>query len=223
MLEMSGVGIAPDRAGHGPCSSTDINIWRKTMKKIHLAAVCAALLAAFSVNAVSAAELARKDKQFIEKAAESGYLEIEASRMAATKASHADIKSFAQMMVTDHTAVDTELKSLASSKSVAVPTQPTRSVKSKLDSLAKRTDGADFDKKYADEIAVDAHKDAVKLFESTAKDAKDPDIKAFAAKTLPSLKAHLEKGEAIKTALKDAGKAPARSSSTMPMGAPATR
>lgn len=193
------------------------------MKKIHLAAVCAALLAAFSVNAVSAAELARKDKQFIEKAAESGYLEIEASRMAATKASHADIKSFASMMVTDHTAVDTELKSLASSKSVTIPAQPTRGVKSKLDSLAKRTDGADFDKKYADDIAVDAHKDAVKLFESTAKDAKDPDIKAFAAKTLPSLKAHLEKGQAIKTALKDAGKTPARSSSTMPMGAPATR
>jgi putative membrane protein len=192
------------------------------MKKIHLAAVCAALLAAFSVNSVSAADLARKDKQFIEKAAESGYLEIEASRLAETRASHADVKSFAQMMVTDHTAVDTELKSLASSKSVTVPTQPTRSVKSKLDGLGKRT-GADFDKAYADNIGVDAHKDAVKLFENTAKDAKDPDIKAFAAKTLPSLKAHLEKGQALKTALKDSGKASARTSSTMPMGAPATR
>ena len=192
------------------------------MKKIHLAAVCAALIAAFSANSVSAADLARKDKQFIEKAAESGYLEIEASRLAEQKGSHADVKSFAQMMVTDHTAVDTELKSLASSKAVTVPAQPTRSIKSKLDGLGK-LNGNDFDKRYADNIAVDAHKDAVKLFESTAKDAKDPDIKAFAAKTLPSLKAHLEKGEAIKTALKDAGKAPARSSSTMPMGAPATR
>lgn len=192
------------------------------MKKIHLAAVCAALIAAFGANAASAADLARKDKQFIEKAAESGYLEIEASRLAEQKATHADVKSFAQMMVTDHTAVDTELKSLASSKAVTVPTQPTRSVKSKLDGLGK-LNGNDFDKRYADNIAVDAHKDAVKLFESTAKDAKDPDIKAFAAKTLPSLKAHLEKGNALKTALKDSGKSPMRSSTTAPMTAPAAR
>ncbi|RYH29224.1 MAG: DUF4142 domain-containing protein, partial [Alcaligenaceae bacterium] len=46
--------------------------------------------------------------------------------------------------------------------------------------------------------------DAVDLYEDAAEDAKDADIKAFAAKTLPTLKAQLEKGKALEKAVDDA-------------------
>lgn len=163
----------------------------------------ATLTLAIASIGVAHAELASGDKKFLEKAAESGQLEIATSQLAAQRATHADVKAFAQTMVTDHTKVDTELKALAASKQFTLPMEQPRKVKSELDDLGKKQ-GLDFDKEYADEIAVDAHKDAVALFKDAADDAKDPDIKAWAAKTLPALQAHYDHGKALKEKLKDA-------------------
>ena len=41
-------------------------------------------------------------------------------------------------------------------------------------------------------MQVSAHKDAVSLFERYSKDGDNPDLKAFASKTLPALKEHLQ-------------------------------
>ena len=60
--------------------------------------------------------------------------------------------------------------------------------------------GAKFDQHYAADIGVDAHQDTVALFEKAARDATDPDVKAFAAKTLPTLKQHLEMARSMKSA-----------------------
>ncbi|OVZ59151.1 hypothetical protein CDO44_13365 [Pigmentiphaga sp. NML080357] len=169
------------------------------MHKLQTAAVAIAL--AFGAGTVAAADLARKDARFLQDAAESGQLEISASQIAERNASHPDVKAFAKMMVDDHTKVDGELKTLASSKNVQLPTEPTRKVRSALSDLQKKT-GADFDKEYADDIAVDAHEDAVELFEKAAKDAEDADVKAFAAKTLPSLQQHLAKGKELQSLVK---------------------
>lgn len=150
----------------------------------------------------SAADLSRGDQKFLKSAAESGMLEIEASKLATRKAEHADVKAFAEMMIANHTKVSGELKTLASSKNYTLPTALEGGMKRKLDGLAKRS-GHDFDEEYADEIAVDAHEDAVDLFKDASEDAKDADIKAFAAKTLPALQAHLEKGKALEKTIDD--------------------
>ena len=171
------------------------------MNALKLTAASIAL--AFASIGAAHADVASGDKKFLEKAAESGQLEIATSQLAAQRATHADVKAFAQMMVTDHTKADTELKALAASKQVTLPMEQPRKVKSMLDDLGKKQ-GMDFDKEYADEIAVDAHKDAVDLFKDAAEDAKDPDIKAWAAKTLPTLQAHYDAGRMLKEKLKDA-------------------
>lgn len=163
------------------------------------------LAVAMAMGSASAAELSRGDQKFLKSAAESGMLEIEASKIAVTKAQHPDVKAFAEMMVADHTKVDAELKLLASSKNFTLPTALEGGKKRTIDGLNKRS-GHDFDEEYADEIAVDAHEDAVDLFKDAADDAKDADIKAFAAKTLPALQAHLEKGKALEKAVDEAGK-----------------
>ena len=49
---------------------------------------------------------------------------------------------------------------------------------------------------------VDDHKKDVKAFEDASKNLKDSDLKAFAVKTLPTLKMHLETIEKIKKEMK---------------------
>ncbi|GAA0526987.1 DUF4142 domain-containing protein [Pigmentiphaga sp. GD03639] len=169
------------------------------MHRLQTAVLAVAL--AFGAGSAAAADLARKDARFLQDAAESGQLEIGASQIAERNGSHPDVKSFAKMMVDDHTKVDGELKTLASSKGVQLPAEPTRKVRSALSDLQKKS-GPDFDKEYADDIAVDAHEDAVKLFEKAAKDAEDADVKAFAAKTLPNLQQHLAKGKELQSLIK---------------------
>jgi len=149
---------------------------------------------------VTAAELSRGDQKFLRTAAESGMFEIQASKLTAQNAQAKEVKDYGQMMVTDHTKVDGELKALAAAKSFALPTELPRGKQKSVEELSKKS-GHDFDKAYASDIAVDAHEDAVETFKDASEDAKDADIKAFAAKTLPSLQAHLEKGRSLEKAV----------------------
>jgi putative membrane protein len=148
---------------------------------------------------IFAASLSHGDKKFLEAAAHAGHTEIEASKLAQNKSSSSDVKSFADEMIKDHTKVGDELDQLAASKDVKVPTEPSLTQKAKLKMLSAYS-GANFDKHYAKEIGVSAHEDTVKLFRKASKDAKDPDVKAFAEKTLPGLEHHLEKAKALESA-----------------------
>jgi putative membrane protein len=142
-------------------------------------------------SSLFAADIARGDKNFLEAAAHAGHTEVEGSKLAQTKAASGDVKKFAETMIKDHTKVGDELDQLAASKNVKVPTEPSLTQKAKLKMLGAY-DGANFDKHYAREIGVSAHEDTVKLFRKAVKEAKDPDVKAFAEKTLPGLEHHLE-------------------------------
>ncbi len=135
--------------------------------------------------------VAHVDASFMKKAAEAGLAEVQASQLAATKAANTQVKSFAQQMVDDHTKANEELKALAASKGVDLPTEPSMAQKAKLKML-QGADGADFDKRYAESFGVKAHEDTVSLFQKEAKKAKDAEVKAWAEKTLPKLQHHLE-------------------------------
>jgi len=140
-------------------------------------------------------QLASADKSFLEDAAQGGHAEIEGSKMALQKSKNADVKAFANQMIKDHTAVGEELTALAKSKGYTPPTEPSLMQKGELKALDVTDDS--FDSMYARRIGVAAHESTVKLFEKAAKDAKDPEIKAFAQKTLPSLQSHLEMAKAL--------------------------
>lgn len=144
-----------------------------------------------------ATRLARDDASFLKQAAQNGHAEVEGSKLATTKATTEPVKRFAQKMVDDHTRTNSELATLAASKGVDVPTEPSVAQKAKLKLLAA-ADGADFDRRYADMLGVKAHEDTIKLFQKAASGAKDPEVKAFAEKTLPALKEHLEMARQLK-------------------------
>lgn len=145
---------------------------------------------------VLAAPLASEDRGFLEAAAHAGHTEIEASKLAQTKSSNSEVKSFAETIITDHTKVGNELDQLAASKNVKVPIEPSLTQKAKIKMLGAYTDG-NFDKHYVRQIGVDAHEDAVKLFRKASKEAKDPEVKAFAEKNLPGLEHHLEMAKTL--------------------------
>ena len=62
-------------------------------------------------------------------------------------------------------------------------------------------DGEKFDKRYAESFGVKAHEDTVKLFKDAAANAKDPEVKAFAQKTLPKLEEHLTMARSMEAAV----------------------
>jgi putative membrane protein len=128
------------------------------------------------------------DKEFITKAAQGGMAEVELGQLALKQASSDDVKQFAQKMVDDHSKANDELKGLAASKSVTLPTDTGKENKAMMDKLAKLS-GADFDREYMKHMVKD-HNTDVALFEKQAKSGKDAETKAWAEKTLPTLREH---------------------------------
>ncbi len=123
-------------------------------------------------------------------AAQGGIAEVELSKVAEARASDPEVKNFAQMMIADHTKANAELQSLAQKKNVTLPTSMSSANQAALTQMQGLT-GADFDRRYV-EAMITNHEADVQLFESQAQDESDPDAKAFAAKTLPTLQRHLQ-------------------------------
>jgi putative membrane protein len=144
----------------------------------------------FAVTIASGAYAASPDASFVQKASAAGMAEIELSQLAATNASSAEIKSFAQTMVTDHTSANEKLTSIAKGKGLTPAASPDSTSKAAIASLKEKT-GAAFDKQYA-AIMLKDHKAAVALFEKEATSGQDAELKSFANDTLPTLKHHLE-------------------------------
>lgn len=147
-----------------------------------------------------AATVARADRNFLEDAAEINIAEIRASNLALEKATSADVKAYAQMMVDGHKKATEELRALAQAKGVKLPDDATLMAKAKTKMLEERS-GASFDKHYIEAIGIKAHENAIKRFEKASKDAKDPEVKAWADKMLPDLRTHLEKAKSVASAV----------------------
>ena len=162
--------------------------------------VALALGASFATAADKAerGQLSSKDYKFAVKAAQGGMAEVEIGQLAKQKANNPQVKTFAEKMVTDHTKANEELKQIVSKKGAAFPANLPRKENSTFNSLEKAT-GNDFDKEYVEHIVKD-HKKDVKEFEDAAKNADDPDLRAFAQKTLPTLQEHLRQIEQIEPA-----------------------
>jgi putative membrane protein len=130
------------------------------------------------------------DQEFMKKAAQANLAEIEAGKLAASKATTDDVRQFGQKMQEDHSKVLDELQTLAKSKGVTLPGAPDEQHKALAKKLAD-TSGKDFDRTYATKAGVADHKAAKELFEKGTK-SKDREISAFAKKVLPDIEHHLE-------------------------------
>lgn len=137
---------------------------------------------------------------FITRAAEGGMAEIEAGKLAVSKAQNPEVKQFAQQMIADHTRANNELKPLAGKKNVTLPTDLDPMHKAMAQKLSGLS-GAEFDREYM-RGQVEDHERTVALFQAQADNGTDAEAKALAAKTLPNLKMHLEMARKISGNLK---------------------
>lgn len=140
------------------------------------------------------------DTTFAAKAAVGGMAEVALGKMAAAKGTDSQVKDFGNMMVMDHGKANTELISIAKAKNIMLPATLDAEHQAKSDSLSKLS-GKDFDKGYV-AVMVEGHKKTLALMQSEASNGKDSDLKAFAAKTAPVVKHHLDEILKIQTSLK---------------------
>ena len=133
-------------------------------------------------------KLALADQRFVKEAAIVGMAEVELGKLAADKATTADVKQFGQRMVDDHSKANDELKSWASQNNVTLPADLDAKNKATRDRLSKLT-GAAFDRAYMTAMVADHNAD-VAAFERASKTVKNTDLKAWVDKTLPTLQEH---------------------------------
>jgi len=146
--------------------------------------------------AQSTAPLAAADAEFVSKAAEGGLFEVEVAKLAADKATDPAVKSFAQMLVDDHTAANDKLKQIASSHSVPLPASLSADKKKEIDQLSKLS-GAKFDRQFVQMVGIKDHHHDIADFEKASKSAKSDDVKSFAESSLPTLKKHLDAAQKL--------------------------
>ena len=160
----------------------------------------AALVAAVCLWGQTAERLKRPDNTFLTSAAQGGMAEVEMGRLAVQKASNPAVKEFGQHMVDDHSKANDELKGIASQKSLSLPASLTAKDKATITRLS-HLDGAAFDRAYIDDMVKD-HQEDIAEFQKESNDGGDPDLKAFAAKTLPTLQQHLQMAQQTQGDLK---------------------
>lgn len=150
--------------------------------------------------------LSQDETKFMVMAANDGMTEIKLGQLAQQHAASARVKSFASMLVNDHTQAGNELKALAGDKNVTLPDSLSEDSKSDVEKM-QRKKGGSFDKDYLDAM-VNAHQKAVKAFQDELGDVKNPDLRQWITSTLPVLETHLDSARVLDSVYNHTGGKP---------------
>lgn len=151
--------------------------------------LCAMLLLSLTGQAeVKKGTLTDSESKFIQDAATTSHAETEFAELAVKKADHANVKAFAETLVTDHKALNKDFKHLASAQNVQLAKDITPAQTATLHKLEKAT-GAEFDKEFLTAFS-DSHHNHLNNYEQASKDNNDKELKVIVDKTIPILRAH---------------------------------
>jgi len=142
-----------------------------------------------STTSAAGLTVSKDNSKFAVAAANGGMSEVELGKLVQEKATNPAVKEFGAMMIKDHTKANAEMMEIAKSKNITLPVALDNDEQKIKDKLSAKT-GVEFDKAYVDDM-VDDHKNDIKEFDDASKNLTDPELKAFAIKTLPTLKMHL--------------------------------
>jgi putative membrane protein len=135
------------------------------------------------------------DATFYRNAAEDGIAQVDMGRLALQKAHNQSVKDFGAWMIKDQSAANEKLKSIAESKNITLPANTSVAEMVAKEQL-KGLSGASFDKSYVRGMIKD-HQEDIAAFKKEAASGQDPDARAFASATLPTLEARLKKIQSI--------------------------
>ncbi|MDQ0572150.1 putative membrane protein [Variovorax paradoxus] len=142
-----------------------------------------------------------QDPQFVTAAAGNGRYEVQASRLAMYRAASPQVRSYAQMLVDHHTLANNELMDLVRARGMRLPGVLPRDKRTKLDRLASAS-GSEFDRMYIRLVGIEDHQADIALFERASRELRDPELRAWASKTLPTLRSHLDRAQSLGSALR---------------------
>jgi len=173
-----------------------------------------------NLSTQGSSSLSAQDRMWVQKTAMAGHKEVEIAKMAAERASNSELKSFAQRLVDDHTKANQELMQLASQKGVTLSmdksgahhtsdsssssdasSAPRSDMKDKSMGQFANLTGDKFDRAFVKHMKADHEKD-IASFEKQSRSGSDADLKSFAEKTLPTLRAHLDQIKSLEQSMK---------------------
>lgn len=152
------------------------------------------------------------DRRFVTKAADGGHAELQLAELAAQRATNPEVKTFAKNIVDAHVKMNTDLISLASQKAIKLDTDDDKDRAYKR--LSKKS-GAEFDQEFVEHM-IDEHEKHVKMFEKASNDAKDTDVRSFAAKHVGHLRDHLQQAQGLRQAVMPTGRVDDSSGRSIP-------
>lgn len=144
-----------------------------------------------TMNTPVASSLNKTDLQIVANMARSNMAEVEAGKLALANGQSAEVKAYAQQMIDDHTKALNDVTVLAQTKGVTLPTELDAKHKAMAAKLSKLK-GEKFDREYMKQAGVADHKQVHAMLKKDEARAKDPEVKALAAKMLPTVAQHLE-------------------------------
>lgn len=150
---------------------------------------------------------AQRHADFVHKASASDQAEMQSSQLALQRAQDPAVKMFARWMITDHTMSTAQLKTIAQSANLQMSTAPDAQQQQMLHQL-QAANGAQFDQQYV-AGQVQAHQQAVQLFQQVAQSAGDDPFRTFAQMMLPAMQAHLQAAQDLQGTLGGTGTASA--------------
>ncbi|MGH8174276.1 MAG: DUF4142 domain-containing protein [Rhodanobacteraceae bacterium] len=162
-----------------------------------LAFAIGAFTALGSAHAVDPATTS--DQGFVTQAISSGKAEIALGKMAQGRSGNVNIKEYGAMMVSDHTAANTELTALAKTRELNLP-DSSSSEQDQRENTFESMLPAEFDRKYLEAMVTD-HAQAIALFQQEAETGADKELRDFAARTLPAIRKHFETAKSLQSTL----------------------
>ena len=144
--------------------------------------------------------LSAQDSTFVMKAAMGGMMEVESGNAALQNSTNDRVKAFATMMVNDHSKANSELTALVGGRGITIPTALPADMQKHIQEMQKMK-GKQFDNHYMS-MMVNDHQKTIADFEKQANSGADPELKAWAQKTLPTLQMHRDSATAVNKAIK---------------------
>jgi putative membrane protein len=133
---------------------------------------------------------------FLQKAAISNQFEINTSQLVDQRSTNKDVKSLAAMLIKDHTKAGQEMRSLVTAQNLSMPSTTLDQMHEKKFEKLQALKSTDFDREFST-TQIDAHREAVNLFQAYARNGENASVKNWASKTLPVLRKHLADAQRI--------------------------
>lgn len=149
-----------------------------------------------STHAGSTATLAEADRTFIQRALEGGMAEMAVTSHLREKGADGAVRETARKLHEDHERSNVELMRIAQARGATVPARPADAKRGEIEEL-RGLSGAELDRRALETLEA-THKESIALYEDATRSAGDAELRAYAEKTLPALRQHLQMVEGLR-------------------------